>query len=113
MYIKFKSKRLKKQCETYSEACKAWGPERARKVIQRLNEIKAAPTLRDLGHLPPARCHALTGDYKGRYAVNLTHNYRLIFEPIVGSGEAQVSGPLQLSQVREVRILEVIDYHGD
>ena len=109
MYIVFKSTKLKKTCETFEAAAKKWGFRTARKLIQRLNEIYAADSLRDLKYIPAAHCHSLKGKREGQYAVALEHPYRLIFESL----EPDVTlADEALSTIKEVRILEVIDYHG-
>ena len=79
MDIQFRDNKLKKCFTQYRQAVKLWGEQVARKYIQRINIIQAANSLDELMNLPALRCHALKGDRKGQYAINLTGFYRLIF----------------------------------
>ncbi len=109
MEIVFKTAKLKKICEDIKKANVEWGPQLARKVIRRLNDIKSAEYLKDLNHRPPTRSHTLHGERKGQYAVDLIHPYRLIFQPISGDGIILID--CDPSQITKVKILEVVDYH--
>lgn len=82
------------------------------RFMQRLEEIRASNTLAILRTLPQARCHALKGNYKGKFAVNLDYPYRLIFEPANNPIPKLEDGGLDLNQITSVRILTIVDYHG-
>lgn len=85
LIVNFKTKKLEKcYCES-SQARKAFGDQVARKYIQRINLIKAAKNLNEVVSLPGLRCHPLTGNRQGQYAVKLTGFYRLIFT-VAGGG---------------------------
>lgn len=67
----------------------------------------------DVSRLPPPRCHALTGDRAGQFAVTTTQQYRLIFEPANVPIPVLEDGGIDLAEITAIRILEVdIDYHG-
>ena len=109
MYVEFKTLKLKKQCEDINLARRQWGEPVARKIIQRINELIAAERLCDISHLPPTRCHALTHNRKGQFAVDLTGQLRLVFQPINDDG--LVLTGVEPLHIYRVKILEVIDYH--
>ena len=44
------------------------------------------------------RCHPLTNNRKGQYAVDLVHPYRLVFEK-------------HGNEIQVVHIMEIVDYH--
>jgi len=111
VYIEYKTRKLKKCCLEFKRAKRTWNKRQAEKVAQRINEIAAAPTLDDLYKLPPAGCHQLTADLKGKLAVNLVHPYRLIFEPLGEKDDIYTEGALDRRKVVGVRILGVGDYH--
>lgn len=100
--------RLKKQLSSEKEMLKAFGRERAKPLKLRLGVLARARTLADVPIDPPLRCHQLRGKRKGQFAVVLTGNWRLVFEP-----DPPVKGHVNLAEVRKVRLLEVVDYHGD
>lgn len=83
----------------------------ANKLQQRLMELNAAETLADISHLPPPRCHELTGDRSGQFSVDLEHPYRLLFIPADDPIPLKDDGGVDLSQVREVEIIGIEDTH--
>lgn len=52
------------------------------------------------------RCHALAGNLRGKYALDLKHPLRMIIEPVFESEDKD------LSKVVVVSILKTEDYHG-
>ena len=70
----------------------------ADKISQRIREIQAADTVEMMIQYHTGRCHLLTGDRKGSYAVDLVHPYRLVFEK---HGE----------EIQIAYITEIVDYH--
>ena len=52
----------------------------ADKIHQRIDEIGAADTVEMMIQFHIGRCHPLTQNRKGQYAVDLVHPYRLVFE---------------------------------
>jgi proteic killer suppression protein len=89
---------LKKVCENYSKAQKKYGIAMASKIHQRINEIEAANSVDMLVSFGIGRCHQLSGNRKGEYAMDLVHPYRLIIE--------QVNEKIEF-----VRIINIEDYH--
>jgi proteic killer suppression protein len=74
--------------------------------------LKVAPRLSDVPTLPPDRCHGLKGDRRGEFAVDIAHPFRIIFKPKDGPSKGK-GGKIDLSEVTEIVILNVEDYHGD
>ena len=70
----------------------------AEKIDMRIGEISAADIVEMMIQFRIGRCHTLTQDWKGQYAVELIHPYRLVFEK--NGNEIQI-----------VNILEIVDYH--
>ncbi len=90
-----------------------WGAENARKIRRRLAELKAAATLADMGRFPPARLHALKGNRKGQFAIDVKHPFRLLFEPAQDPVPLKDDGGVDLARITRIRVLSVEDYHGD
>ena len=111
MEISFASSKLAKLCNSQQEMRGKLGPRCAERLQQRLEELRAAATLEDMRSLPGARCHELTQDRKGQLAVDLVHPRRLVFEPANDPVPTKADGGLDWSNVTEVVILEVVDYH--
>ena len=111
MEMAFGSRKMQKLCDSAKEMRAKLG-DRGAKVLQtRLAQLQAAETLDDLGKLPGARCHELTGDRKGQLAVDLVHPRRLIFVPDHDPPPTKADGGLDWKKVAKVLILEIDDYH--
>ncbi len=98
MDIAYKTKRLEKVCTEFRVAQREYGPEMAEKIHQRVNEIRAAGTVEVLIQFGVGRCHTLTGDRKGHYAMDLVQPFRLTFE-------------MHKSTMTCIRIINIEDYH--
>lgn len=110
MHIEFASNKLKRQMGSAAAMQKAYG-DRAKRLMMRLGVLKNAACLADVPTDPPPRCHPLKGDFQGCYAVDVSGNWRLIFEPIVAPNSEAESTELNTSEVTAIRILDVVDYH--
>ena len=98
MDITYKNKRIEKVCTDAKTAEKTYGQDMADKIHQRVDEINAADTVELMIQFRIGRCHPLSQNRKGQYAVDLVHPYRLVFEK--KGGEIQIAN-----------ILEIVDYH--
>ena len=98
MKITYKSKNMEKVCTDAKAAERAYGREMAMKIHHRIDEIKAAETVEMMVECHIGRCHALTQNRRGQYAVDLVHPYRLVFEK---SGE----------EIQIAHVMEIVDYH--
>ena len=112
MEVSFASRKVQKSCSSEKEMKREWGTSLAKKLQQRLMELKAAETLEDISCLPPARCHELTGDRKGQLSVDVAHPYRLILVPDHVPSPRKPDGGLDRAKVTKVLVLEVDDTHG-
>lgn len=83
----------------------------ARKLQQRLMELKAASCLDDISRVPPPRCHQLSGNRYGQLSVDLEHPYRLLFIPANNPILVTQDGGLKWANVTEVEIIEIADTH--
>ena len=98
MEITYKSKKLEKVCMIAKEADKVYGKEMAEKLHQRIDEISAADNVETMVKFKIGRCHPLSNNRKGQYALDLVHPYRLVFEK-------------QGDIIQIANILEIVDYH--
>jgi proteic killer suppression protein len=90
---------------------KTFGKAMATKLAQRLAELGAAASLAEMSHLPPARCHALTGKRQGQFSVDLVHPFRLLFQPDHDPLPQDAQGGLDRASVTDILIIEVADTH--
>ncbi len=101
MDIIFGNSRIRKRCTKNP----------SEKLRRRLDDMSAAANMAVLVTLP-GRCHALSADKKGQWAVDLEGPNRLVFEPTGDPPPVEVEGRLDLGAVTAVRLIEVTDYHG-
>ena len=111
MEVRFASRGTQKTCSSEREMKRAWGAVPAKKLQQRLMELRSAGTLEDIRGLPAARCHELKGSREGQLSVDLVHPHRLIFEPDHDPLPRKPDGGLDWTQVTKVLVLEVCDPH--
>lgn len=86
------------------------GAIRAKRIRQRLDDLRAAEVLEDMRHVP-GRCHELKGDRAGQLSLDLDHPYRLIFEPANAPVPTKEDGGLDWTKVTAVIIIGVVDTH--
>lgn len=81
------------------------------KLQLRMTQMAAVATLVDLHLVPGARCHALTGNLKGKFAVDLVYPDRLFFSPNHNPLPLKADGGLDLVKITAVMIEGIGDYH--
>jgi proteic killer suppression protein len=111
MEIYFRTMKLQKACSCAARMNAEWGQAMARKLQQRLMELKAAETLSDISLLPPARCHELTGNLKGLLSVDLVHPFRLIFAVANEPVPCKPDGGVDWTRVDKVEVTDIMDTH--
>lgn len=111
MDIVFPNERVAAEFNSLKALSKRYGHENARRILRRLDDLRAAENLEARRNLP-GRCHELHHDRAGQLAIDVKHPYRLIFEPANEPVPRKDDGGLDWSQVTSIRILEVEDYHG-
>ncbi|HAR49515.1 killer suppression protein [Smithella sp. SCADC] len=111
MKIYFRTGKLQKICSQEREMVKYFGAKKTGKLKQRLMELGAADTLADISHLPPARCHELTGKDAGTFSIDLEHPYRLLFISADDPVPLLADGGIDRKQVKEIEIIEIKDTH--
>lgn len=98
MEIQYRNKKIQKVCCDPKAARKEYGEKMAKILSERIDEITAAESAEEMVRYCIGRCHKLTGDRKGQYALNLVQPYRLIF--------IQVGEDILIAEIQEI-----VDYH--
>ena len=80
MDITYKNRKIEKICTEAKTAERTYGQEMADKIHQRIDEISASDSVEMMMRFHIGRCHSLTQNRKGQYAVDLVHPYRMVFE---------------------------------
>ncbi|MGY6521370.1 MAG: type II toxin-antitoxin system RelE/ParE family toxin [Mongoliitalea sp.] len=111
MKINYQPKKLEKTTQDFKAISKNYGT-RAKKVIQRLEEMKAAENLEILRKIPAARCHELKENFKGYLAVDISGNHRIFFKPDHDPPPKKDDGGLDWTTVTAITITAIgEDYH--
>ena len=84
----------------YQAGCREWGPDVARKYIQRIDLLQEASSMDEIRRLPGLDCHPLKGRKVGQYGITLHDRWRLIFS-------------LQGERAKVIRVEEVSKHYGD
>ena len=103
--------KLAAACADEVAARKRWAG-RYRKVLVRLASLRAAETLADM-EMVPGRLHALTGDRKDQFALYLWGSVRLVFAADDDPLPVLEDGGLDRKRVTKIKVVEVVDYHGN
>lgn len=98
MEITYRSRKIERICTNAEAAERAYGRDMADKIHQRIDELSAADTIEMMIQYHIGRCHLLSQDRKGQYALDLVHPYRLVFSK---SGD----------KIQIANVIEIVDYH--
>lgn len=98
MDITYRNKKIERLCTDARVSDKTYGNEMSGKIQMRIDQIRAVDTVEEMILYHIGRCHPLTNNRKGQYAVDLVHPYRLVFE--------KHGNVIQLAH-----IIEIVDYH--
>lgn len=110
--ISWTDHKLERSCTDVKRGQRTWGADHWKLFQRRLASLHAAATLADLDGVP-GRCHQLTADRRGQFAVSLWGAYRLILVPDHHPIPTFGDGGIDLNLVTKISITEVTDYHGD
>jgi proteic killer suppression protein len=110
MEISFASRRLQRLCQSAKQLQRVYGRPCAQKLMTRLADLVAAPTLEELRHLP-GRCHELAGKRRGHLAVDLAAGVRLVFRPSRNPVPVKEDGGLDWKRIDAIELMEIVNYH--
>ena len=96
--ISYKNKKIEKICTDAKVSDRIYGCKMSEKIQMRIDEISSVDTVEEMIQYHIGRCHALTQNRKGQYAVDLVQPYRLVFEK-------------QGNEIQIAHIMEIVDYH--
>ena len=109
--ISYRTKKLEKTLNSEKQLQRMYGPTLAQKIISRLSLLRVVDNLGEVPTDRPFRLHKLTGDRKGRFAIDLDRRRRLIIAPSENSISKKSDLIIEKSSVVSVMIIEIIDYH--
>jgi len=84
----------------HSYGQRAWGPEVAKKYIQRIDLLQEASDMEEVKKLPGLDCHPLEGKRKHQFGMTIHGRWRLVIS-------------LQEAKAKVIRVEEVTKHYGD
>lgn len=111
MQVEFPDARSQGLFNSDRELKREFGPENARMIRRRLDDLKAVTTLENARGLP-GRLEELRGNRKGQFSIRLVGGARLIFRPSANPVPTKQDGGIDLMEIRSIMIVSVEDYHG-
>ncbi len=98
MDVRFRDAALREAYERLAVGRRRWGEKVARIYVRRINQLFACATTDDLRTLPALRFHALKGERKGEYAIDIDGFWRII---------------LSFAATKQIIIVEEVSKHYD
>lgn len=111
MDIVFDDSKFEKQCNSHKLLVRKQGPERAKKIRQRLDDLRAANDLDKMRNVP-GKCHELSGDKSGWLSLDLDGPYRLLFRPAYYPIPLKTDGGMDWINITAISIIGIEDTHG-
>jgi len=108
--IRFRDPGFQEECNHDRLLIKRQGKPMAKKIRQRLDELRAAANLEDMKTLP-GRCHELKHNRSGQISLDLDHPLRLIFVPAYQPPALKPDGGIDWKNVRVIEIIGIEDTH--
>lgn len=110
MDIIFADRKLENYANDFSLAKRKLGNIQAKLLHKRLNDFHDAENFSVLFDLP-GHHHPLTENRSGQWACSLEQPSRLIYKPIIPAELAEAEEQINLTQLVEVSVIEITDYH--
>lgn len=111
MKVSVRTTKLQKLLSKHRELVKKYGEKRARLIERRIVYLREASNLHNVPPTKPLRCHELSGQRKGEFAVNVDEQFRIVFIPDYDPVPRLSDGGIERKAVTEIVIIEVEDYH--
>ena len=111
MDIVFKDKKTKKVFSSDKLLKKEYGIQNAKAIRRRMTVLQSANNLELVPKIKPERCHPLSGNKDGQFAVDVKHPFRLVFEIEQEPIPLKSDKGVDLSKVTSIKILKIEDYH--
>ncbi|OGU14399.1 MAG: hypothetical protein A2X61_12860 [Ignavibacteria bacterium GWB2_35_12] len=104
MEIEYKSTKLEKECNDLKASTKSYGKNCAKLLLENINFLIAADSLKDIENLRFPHLHWLKVSRQSQCAIYLEHPKRLLIEPLETKSK-------DFKNINKIKILEIIDYH--
>ena len=110
MKIDFLNQKDKAFFESSKQVTKAHGPDNAKKLKHRLDDLDAAQCMEVMRSLP-GHWEELKNERAGQFSVRLHGGLRLIVKPQTQPPPAKPDGGLDWAAIDSIYIVEMVNYH--
>lgn len=110
MNLSYKNNRLEKSLTTDKGLAKSYGTL-AKKIKQRMNQLKSADNLEVISKLPVLRLHQHIGKGKGTWSIDIQENWRILFEIDHDPIPTIEDGGVDLKEITIISIESIEDPH--
>ena len=110
MEIHYRTKKLERSLTTDKGLAKEYG-SLAKKIKQRMHQLKSADNLAVLSKLPVLRLHQHKGKNKGIWSIDIHKNWRILFEIAQDPIPTLEDGGVDIKKVSIIRIESIADPH--
>lgn len=110
MEIHYRTKRLERSLTTDKGLSKTYG-NLAKKIKQRMQQLKGADNLYVIASLPALRLHPHIGKNKGIWSIDIQKNWRILFKIDQNPIPTLEDGGVDIKKVTIVRIESITDPH--
>ena len=108
--IDFPNPKHKATLEDSRQVTKLYGPQTARKLGSRFDDLDATHSMGDMRSLP-GHWEELNGGRSGQFSARLHGSYRLIVKPQKHPPPVKADGGLDWSAIDSIYIVDVVDHH--
>ncbi|UTW50855.1 killer suppression protein HigA [bacterium SCSIO 12827] len=115
MKITFRNPSLEQLANDQKELTRKFGIKVSKGIMMRMALLAAVPNLGCVPHGHPEKCHELKGNRKGQFAIYPANKVgvRLVLVPEHDPVPRKEDGGIDLTQVTEIMIWEIGDYHDE
>ena len=110
MNLSYKNNKLEKSLTDDKKIIRRYG-KLAKKIRQRISELKAAENLEIIAKLPALRLHQYAGNRKGEWSIDIQQNWRIIFELNHNTIPKNEDGGVSIIEVKSIKIVSIEDPH--
>lgn len=110
MEIRYRTKKLERTLTSDKGLSKAYG-RLAKKINQRIHQLKSADNLSVIAQLPALRLHPHIGKNKGVWSIDIQENWRILFKIDQDPIPTLEDGGVDIKKVSIIRIESITDPH--
>lgn len=110
MEIRYKTKKLEKSLTTDNGLLRTYG-RLAKKIKQRMQQLKSAENLETIQQLSVLRLHSYKGKEEGIWSIDIQENWRILFRLENDPIPKLADGGVDIKAITIIKIISIMDPH--